>query len=56
MRWETKDAIGNWLVCLMPCIVARWLWSASEFTGVKLGWLTPYVFGRAMGLDAKRVK
>jgi len=50
MRTE-GDVIRSWLVCLVPRFVWRWVWSLD----VPLGKWAPFVLGRVIGSNCKRV-
>jgi hypothetical protein len=37
-------------------IMWRLIWLASEFTGIGLGRFAPFVFGKMIGREGKRIK
>jgi len=47
-----NDLLLSWLVCLLPRRVCAWIWDLD----VPLGDFAPHVFGRMIGVDAKRVR
>lgn len=49
------DALRWWLVAVLPRPVARWIWCASEWTGIPLGRAAPYVFGQMLGVRGHKL-
>lgn len=51
-----KERLAWWMVCIVPLFVARWLLLGGGQRIPLPGSWVPYLFGRALGVEGRKVR